>query len=385
MGSVLTRGTNLPTAVETEIFSLVRGKSTLAKLSGEKPIPFNGVTEFVFGMDKEADIVGENGAKSNGGGTFTPVVIRPIKMEYGMRTSDEFRWGTEDYRMDVWRKFAEGAAVKFARGLDIAALHGMNPRTGQASAVVGTNNFDSMVTNVVGYDASAPDGNITSARLLIESVDAEANGIGMAPVMADDMSKVVNSAGAKEYPDFKLGGVPETLGGMILSKNTTVAKANAMAYLGDFSAFRWGYASGVKYEVIEYGNPDNDADAGDLKGHNQVYLRAEVFLGWGILAPAFFSIIRNTGALTVASVAGTNAGDTKITVTESKVANTDIYKYSVGTTAAKVVYGQDLSAWTTWDGTSDITAATGKILTLAECTSAGKAVSVGTVTVTAHA
>ena len=290
MGSVLTRGTNLPTAVENEIFSLVRGKSTLAKLSGAKPIPFNGVTEFVFGMDKEADIVAENGAKSNGGGTFTPVVIRPIKMEYGMRTSDEFRWGTEEYRMDVWRQFAEGAATKFARGIDIAAFHGQNPRTGAASAVVGTNNFDSLVENIVGYDASAPDTNIDDALALIDSVDASANGIGIAPKMASDIAKMTVN-GARKYPDFAFGAVPANLGAMTLDKNSTVAKNNNMAYLGDFSAFRWGYASGVKYEVIEYGNPDNDADAGDLKGHNQVYLRAEVFVGWGILAKTFFSII----------------------------------------------------------------------------------------------
>jgi len=42
------------------------------------------------------------------------------------------------------------------------------------------------------------------------------------------------------------------------------------------------YAKEIPLEVIEYGNPDNDAEAGDLKGHNQVYLRCELYLGVGV-------------------------------------------------------------------------------------------------------
>ena len=30
----------------------------------------------------------------------------------------------------------------------------------------------------------------------------------------------------------------------------------------------------------------------DLKGYNQVYIRAEVYLGWGILLPEAFAIIK---------------------------------------------------------------------------------------------
>ena len=83
MANVLTKGTLLPTEIVSEMFSLVQGKSSLAKVAAAKPIPFNGTTEFTFSLDKEADIVAENGAKSNGGATVAPVVIRPIKFEYG--------------------------------------------------------------------------------------------------------------------------------------------------------------------------------------------------------------------------------------------------------------------------------------------------------------
>ena len=45
--------------------------------------------------------------------------------------------------------------------------------------------------------------------------------------------------------------------------------------------FKWGYAKEVPFEVIKYGDPDNTQK--DLRGYNQVYLRAELYIGWGIL------------------------------------------------------------------------------------------------------
>lgn len=88
------------------------------------------------------------------------------------------------------------------------------------------------------------------------------------------------------------------------------------------------------------------------------------------------------GSLTVASSAGTAVGDTKITVTETKEAG-NVYKYKVGTAAETVTYGQNVKNWTSWDGSADITAATGKILTLVECDAQYHAQKAGSATVTA--
>ena len=54
--------------------------------------------------------------------------------------------------------------------------------------------------------------------------------------------------------------------------------------------FKWGYAKQIPLEVIKYGDPDNSGK--DLKGYNQVYLRCETYLGWGILDPNHFAIIK---------------------------------------------------------------------------------------------
>ena len=40
---------------------------------------------------------------------------------------------------------------------------------------------------------------------------------------------------------------------------------------------------------MEYGDPDNTGK--DLKGYNQVYLRLEAYIGWGILDPDAFARI----------------------------------------------------------------------------------------------
>ena len=292
MANVITKGTLLPTQIVEEMFNGVRGESALAKLANQRPIPFNGLTEMTFALDHEASIVGENAAKVNGGATVDAVVIRPVKFEYGTRVSDEFIYGSEEYRLDVLRTFAEGASRKFARGLDIGALHGLNPYDLTASAVVGNNNFEAKVSNTVTYSSSTPDANIASAIALIEAVGATADGVAMSTTMKNAVA-ALTANNAPKYPEFAWGGKPESVGGMTLAVNPTVSMAASGAattlqgLVGDFSAFRWGYAKEIPLEVIEYGDPDNTGS--DLKGHNQVYLRAEAYIGWGILAPAFFA------------------------------------------------------------------------------------------------
>lgn len=90
------------------------------------------------------------------------------------------------------------------------------------------------------------------------------------------------------------------------------------------------------------------------------------------------------GALTVTSSAGTATGDTAITVSPAKAAG-NAYKYKVADAETAVVYGQNVKNWTAWDGTADITAATGKVITIVECDANYNAQAAGHATVTAKA
>ncbi len=90
------------------------------------------------------------------------------------------------------------------------------------------------------------------------------------------------------------------------------------------------------------------------------------------------------GALTVTSAAGTASGATKLTVTPKKAAAGNVYKYSYAADAAPTVtYGQSVNGWDSWDGSSDLTIASGQKVTVVEADGNGKALKSGSATVTA--
>lgn len=283
-----------PEILTKEIFNGVAGKSSLAKMSQQRPVSFVGNTEFVFSMDSEADIVAENGAKDNGGAEFTPVHIIPVKFEYGTRVSDEFIFASEEQRLETLKTFVEGAARKFARALDMGAMLGVNPRTGNPSAVIGQNNIVSL-GGAVTYDATAPDENLEDAVTIVQNYGGTVTGVIMSPAFSAAMAGLkVN--GVPQFPELRFGSVPENFYGMAVDVNSTLPSGGEVkAIAGDFSAFRWGYAKDIMFEVIRYGNPDNDATLGDLRGHNQVYLRCEAYIGWGILEGNKFVVIGEGG------------------------------------------------------------------------------------------
>ena len=292
MASILTRGSLFPVELTGEMFNKVKGRSSLATLSAAEPIPFNGKKEFTFTLDSEVDIVAENGKKSNGGATVEPFTIIPIKFEYGTRVSDEFMYGAEEVQIAYLRAFADGFSKKMARGIDIAAMHGFNPRTGSASAVVGSNHFDAAVTQSVIYEAASADANVDAAIAAIEGADGSVSGMAMAPAFRQALANLKNSSNERLYPELAWGGNPGTLNGLSIDVNNTVSfkTSKDLAIVGDFqNGFRWGYAKEIPVEVIPYGDPDNTGV--DLKGSNQVYIRAEAYVGWGIMLPESFARI----------------------------------------------------------------------------------------------
>ena len=293
MGNILSKGALFPPELTNELINLVKGKSSLAVLSGATPIPFAGQEVFTFTLDKEADLVAENGAKSNGGATLGTVSMAPVKIEYGMRVSDEFRYAAEDRQLQYLQAFAEGFAAKSARALDIMAFHGVNPRTGLTASVLSNKNFDDVVNQTVQYSSVAPQDNITAAIEAIQSGEYDVTGLAMAPAFKSALAavKTQTNSNVPLFPELGWGASPSTLNGLKVDANSTVSfGSNAdRAIVGDFAnMFRWGVAKDIPIEIIEYGNPDN-SDAGDLKGHNQIYIRGELYLAWAILVPGAFA------------------------------------------------------------------------------------------------
>lgn len=280
-----------PTLV-TDLITKVKGKSSLAALCGQTPIPFNGLKEFIFSMDNEIDIVAENGKKSEGGISMYPVKIVPVKFEYGARVSDEFMTATEEEQLDVLTAFNEGFARKVAKGFDLAGMHGINPRTGTASSVIGDNHFDSKVTQTIEYTSATPDINLEDAIALVDGSEGDVTGLALSKTFGSAMAKV-KANGIKQYPEFAFGASPSAFNGIPTSVNKTISGGTEkdQGIIGDFqNAFKWGYSKEIPMEIIQYGDPDNSGK--DLKGYGQIYIRAEVYLGWGILVPEYFARIK---------------------------------------------------------------------------------------------
>lgn len=107
MVDTLKGGTTFSPELVTELMSKVKGYSTLAKLSAQTPIPFNGSQQFVFNLEGNAQIVGEGETKKPGKATLESKVIRPTKFVYQARISDEFKYCSEEKQIDYLQAFSE--------------------------------------------------------------------------------------------------------------------------------------------------------------------------------------------------------------------------------------------------------------------------------------
>lgn len=292
MAQITTSTAKFSKELVKDVFSKAKGFSSLAALSDQMPIPYAGADIMVFSMDGEVSIVGEGDKKPAGDANLETVSIVPIKVVYQHRLTDEFVKMSEEKQVPYMGQFVDGFSKKIARSVDIMSVHGVNPATGLASDKIGNNCFDKLITNKVTYAAATADENLDDAVALIQENDCDVTGIAMAPKFASALGKIkASGTGMYLYPEFRFGNKPTNFGGMANSVNNTISFKNSRdcVVVGDFAnAFKWGYCENIPMEVIEYGDPDG---LGDLKQMNQICLRAEAFIGWGILSKESFALI----------------------------------------------------------------------------------------------
>lgn len=126
----------------------------------------------------------------------------------------------------------------------------------------------------------------------------------------------------------------------------------------------------------------------DILNQSNVFAASKLFAPY-VLNPANLIKIVNgmdsaLKTIGLAAAAGTGAGDTALTVTYTP-GDGESYKKYVGDAAYNVYLGEDTPAgFSDWDGSADITAAAGKVITIISVKS-GKAVAAGTVVSVPHA
>lgn len=295
--TTLQAGTLFKPELVKELISKVQGTSVLAQLSTQTPIPFNGTEQFIFNLEGDAQIVGEGKKKEAGEAKIEPVIIKPLKFVYQARISDEFLRASEEKQIEYMSFFTDGFATKIAQAFDIAALHGVEPKTLTDATFKATNSFDGLVTtNVVTYAEAQIDANIEDAIQAVVATDNDVTGIAMSPTAARAMSKIKNKNEDAKYSEFSFGGRPKEFADhkLEINKNLTKQGSNLEkdhVIVGDFeNRFKWGYAENMPLEIIQFGDPDGTGR--DLKAYNEICLRAEAFIGWGILDATAFARVK---------------------------------------------------------------------------------------------
>lgn len=289
----LKSGDLFPVETVQEIFSKVKGHSTLAKLANQEAIPFSGTEQFIFNLEGNAQIVGEGEQKKDGVATMDSQVIKPVKIIYQARITDEFKYAAEEKQLQYMKAFVDGYASKIAQAFDIAAMHGLEPRSMTEASFKEKNSFDGLVTeNTIEFNEGNIEDDIDTAVQTIVNSDGDVSGLALSTQAASALGKVeVN--GVRQYPEFRFGQRPDSFHGMATDVNKTLTMVEEdgtkdHVLVGDFdNSFKWGYAENIPMEIIEYGDPDGLGR--DLKAYNEILLRAEAYIGWGILVPKNFA------------------------------------------------------------------------------------------------
>lgn len=281
--STTTGSLSVPTQKIQPWLGKVMEGSSVAALSGQIPMIFGPGQAFTFDIG-EAEYVGEGANK--GAATVTPTAqtVTPFKFHKTVRMTNEVLWADEDEQLVIVDQVLTEIQPALSRALDFGVFHGIDPLSGDVAAAMTTVLSDT--TNSVEIAAQEPYALLDSADALVLADSYVPNGVALDPVLAAQFVTARTSEGVKLYPGFVPSTAPTELDGHRASTSRTVGAAgiatvdtDVQAFVGDFSAIRWGIQRDIGLELIEFGDPDG---GGDLKRNNQVAFRAEVVYGWGI-------------------------------------------------------------------------------------------------------
>ena len=283
--AVLTTGDlTIPTQMIDPWLGKVQTGSAVATLSTATPMKFGKGEAFTFDIG-EAEYVGEGANKGASEVTSTIQTVEPFKFHKTVRWTEEVMWADEDHQLGVVDEILSLIQPALSRALDYGVFHGINPTTGTAVTTM-TQRLSGTTNSVEIASGDKPYANIDAADALVLGGGFVPSEIALDPSFAGSFASLRTTEGVKLYPELSLSTAAGVLEGHRSSVSRTVGAAgvaatdtNIKAFVGDFSAIRWGVQKQIGLEVIRYGDPDGQ---GDLKRNNQVAFRAEVVYGWGI-------------------------------------------------------------------------------------------------------
>lgn len=274
----------------------------LSRLAPQLPNLMIGSTDFfTFTGTPKAELVGESANKSSDDGTPGKVVAKTYKVQLTYRFSQEVMYADEDYQTQLVDGLVGNIAIALSRALDLIAIHGINPKTGEIASSV-SNFFDKPgngISRVVATPSAQND--LETAAGYLQTYGYTATGIALDTVFAGVLARTKDTQNRPLYPELGLGFNVNEFQGLQAAASDTVsgrqeleaAEVSIKALMGDFRAFQWGVAREIPLETIQYGDPDG---LGDLKRTNEIAIRGEAIIGFAIFDYKAFALISKNGA-----------------------------------------------------------------------------------------
>ena len=273
----------------------------LSQLAPEAPEIKVGTTDhFTFTGTPKAQLVGEGANKTSADDKPPKATTNTYKVQITYRMSNEVMWADEDYQAGIVDNLVAMIATALSRALDLIAIHGINPATGEVASVAYY--FSKAANGVHRTTATAnPDADVEDMASKLQGAGYTATGIGLDPVFAGQLARQRDKNGVKLYSELGLGFNVTNFAGLQAASSDTVsgrqeldaADVRVSALMGDFRAFKWGIARNIPLKTIEYGNPDG---LGDLQQTNEIAIRAEAVFGFAIFDHTAFAL-RETPAV----------------------------------------------------------------------------------------
>lgn len=308
MASLASSALSLPNHLASGVWSKAQKGSTLVALSGQTPMLFGTTQYMTMTARPKAQIVSEGAQKSQSQPTFGSVNAVPRKAQVTIRTNEEFKWADQDYQLGVLTEVGDAIGIALSRAIDLVGYHGINPLDGKALSGSPAKLLDT--TNAVEVTGtSKPDDDLTSAVGLVIADGFTPNAVAIDPSFSFALATQKDTTGHRLFPELGFGVAPSNILGLNASVGDTVSapeatisggayattNPNVKAIVGDFTgAIRWGVQRNIPIELIEYGDPDNTGQ--DLKGANQIALRAEVVFGIAIFDTNAFAKVLDATA-----------------------------------------------------------------------------------------
>ena len=270
----------------------------IGSLTPDEPQIMVGSTDFfTFTGTPKAELVGEGANKSSMDGTPAKKTSKTYKVQLTYRFSDEVRYADEEYRLRLMEALAGRIATGVSRAIDLVAIHGVNPATGQVAEGVVDYITKAGNGHVINSTSATPEVDLDAAAAALQGSGYSATGIALDPVYAGVLARTKKTNGDRVFPELGLGFNVDRIAGIQAAVSNTVsgtaegvASATGVGgIMADWNAIKWGIARNVPLHLIEYGDPDG---AGDLQRTNEIAIRAEVVFGYAILDDDAFAIIK---------------------------------------------------------------------------------------------